>query len=173
MRLKDVLLALNNGKSEEDLAKELGMNLTVFKNKLKNAAIELDDVNKKWNYYGSDAEKSLDRDITKTVKVLGVDRAFVDRHKQTVAKVDNAVTKDSEYALFKEYIDMNNLELLAKKTFTLSEEIYDTIKGVSKKNSMKINVLINLLLERGLQFYNIPIEGKTANKGKEIRSDEK
>ncbi|MBD8070010.1 hypothetical protein [Bacillus sp. PS06] len=173
MLIKDILFALNNGKSEGDLAKELGMSLTVFKNKLRNAAIELDDVNKKWNYYGSDEEKSLDRDITKTVKVLGVDRAFVDRHKQSVAKVDNAETKDSKYELFKDYINMNNQELLAKKTFTLTEEIYDTIKGVSKKNSMKINVLINLLLERGLHFYNVPIEGKTANKGKEIRSDEK
>lgn len=172
MFIKDILFALNNGKSEEDLAKELGMNLTVFKNKLKNAAIEFEDVDKKWNYYGSDAEKSLDRDFTKTVKVLGVDRAFVDRHKQTVAKVDNAETKDSEYELFKDYIYMNNQELLAKKTFTLTEEIYDTIKGVSKKNSMKINVLINVLLGQGLRFYNIPVEEETVNKGKEIHSDE-
>ncbi|QPR67992.1 hypothetical protein I6G82_22945 [Lysinibacillus macroides] len=67
---------------------------------------------------------------------------------------------------------MNNQELLAKKTFTLTEEIYDTIKGVSKKNSMKINVLINVLLGQGLRFYNIPIEGETANKGKGIHSDE-
>ncbi|KOY81882.1 hypothetical protein I6G82_22940 [Lysinibacillus macroides] len=77
MFIKDILFALNNGKSEEDLAKELGMNLTVFKNKLKNAAIEFEDVDKKWNYYGSDVEKSLDRDFTKTVKVLGVDRALL------------------------------------------------------------------------------------------------
>lgn len=173
MLIREVLSELNNGKSEEDIAKKLGMDLNVFNNKLKNAASEFDEVNKKWNYYGSDAEKSLNRDITKTIKVLGVDRAFVDRHKQTAAKVEDVLTKDFEYALFKDYIDMNNKKLPAKKTFTLTEEIYDTIKDVSKKKSMKINVLINLLLERGLQFYNINIEDKIANKGKETHLIEK
>lgn len=172
MLLKDVLLALNNGKSEEDIAKGLGMDLKTFKTKIKNAAITFDENNKTWGYHGSDAEKSLSRDITNTIKVLGLDRAFVNRHEQS-GEIEDKQTKDFEYELFKDYIDMNSKELLAKKTFNLTEEIYDTIKHVSKKNSMKINVLINLLLERGLQFYNIPIECKIANKGKEIRSDEK
>lgn len=173
MLISEVLSNLNNGKSEEDLAKELGMDLKMLKIKLKNAACEFDDVNKKWDYYGLDAEKSLKRDVTKTIKVLGVDRAFVDRHKQSETEVDNVLTKDFEYALFKDYIDMNNQELLEKKTFTLTEEIYDTIKDVSKRNSMKINVLINLLLERGLDFYNINIEGKAIQSGKEIHSSKK
>lgn len=173
MLISEVLSELNSGKSEEDIAKELGMDLNVFNNKLKNAASKFDELNKKWNYYGADAEKSLNRDITKTIKVLGVDRAFVDRHKQSVAKVDDVLTKDFKYELFKDYINMNNKKMPAKKTFTLTTEIYDTIKDVSKKNSMKINVLINLLLEKGLQFYNITIDGEIANKGKEIRSDEK
>ncbi|CAM5198696.1 hypothetical protein UACE39S_02885 [Ureibacillus acetophenoni] len=132
--------------------------------KLKNAAVELDPVSKVWDYHGSNAEVSLNRDIKKTVKVKDVDRSYVDRHKQTT-KVKDIPKKDFdfEYTLFKDYLDANNKELNEKKTFTLNEAIYDTIKELSKKKSMKINVLINVLLAKGLRFYNIEIVEMNSN----------
>lgn len=158
MLIREVLFELNNGKSVEEMAQELGMSVTKLITKLKNAAVEFDPVSKVWDYHGSNAEESLNRDIKKTIKVKDVDRAFVDRHKQTT-KVKDIPKKDFdfEYTLFKDYLDANNKELNSKKTFTLNEAIYDTIKELSKKKSMKINVLINVLLGKGLGFYNIEI----------------
>ncbi|WP_342556958.1 hypothetical protein [Lysinibacillus sp. FSL P4-0201] len=158
MFISKVMFEMNRGKSIENMAEELGMDVIKLNTKLKNAAVEFDEVKKIWDYYGSNAEESLNRDIKKTVKVKDVDRAFVDRHKQTT-KVKDVPKKDFdfEYTLFKDYLDANNKELNSKKTFTLNEEIYDTIKELSKKKSMKINVLINVLLAKGLGFYNIEI----------------
>lgn len=158
MLISKVLFELNHGKSLENIAEELEMDVIKLNTKLKNAAIEFDEVKKIWDYYGTDAEESLKRDIKKTVKVKDVDRAFVDRHKQTT-KVKDVPKKDFdfEYTLFKDYLDANNRELNSKKTFTLNKAIYDTIKELSKKKSMKINVLINVLLAKGLGFYNIEI----------------
>lgn len=158
MLIREVLFELNNGKSVEEMAQELGMDLKKLLTKLKNAAVEFDEDKKIWDYYGSDAEESLSRDIKKTIKVKDVDRVFVDRHNEPT-KLKNAAEKDAdfEYTLFKDYIEMNNKTLKTKKTFSLTEDIYGTIKDVSKKKSMKINVLINVLLEKGLGFYKIEI----------------
>jgi len=168
MLLKEILFELKNGKSIDDMANELGMDLNKLKTKLKNAAVDYDALNKMWDYYGSDAEKSLNREIKQPIKVKDVDRAYVDRHKQTTkAKNVSKNDFDIEYTLFKDYLDTNNKPLKSKKTFTLNEEIYNTIKETSKKKSMKINVLINVLLEKGLTLYNIDIVEKNSDKDKE------
>ncbi|WP_100332638.1 hypothetical protein [Bacillus xiapuensis] len=66
--------------------------------------------------------------------------------------------RDKYLTLFRDYLEIHQDSLSEKKTFFLTENLYKTIKQLSKDKSMKINVLVNLLLTMGLDHYGIGIK---------------
>src|SRR5699024_4742055 len=69
--------------------------------------------------------------------------------------------RDKYLTLFRDYLEIHQESLTEKKTFFLTENLYYTIKELSKEKSMKINVLVNLLLTKGLDYYDICIKQKS------------
>ncbi|WP_200411021.1 hypothetical protein [Virgibacillus salexigens] len=73
-----------------------------------------------------------------------------EKHQRTNKKEHN----DKNYELYANSISVDYSLLKEKKTFFLTEEMYKTLKAVSKERSLKINVLIDVLLSKGLEYYN-------------------
>ena len=156
MLIEEVIERLNEGQEFEELAEQLGMSPTQLKIKLTNAAVECDEKSFEWVYRGIIKEKSLTRDITKTIKRLKEDKPYI---KVKENRRDYGVENRDKYlALFRDYLEIHQDSLSEKKTFFLTENLYKTIKQLSKDKSMKINVLVNLLLTMGLDHYGIGIK---------------
>ncbi|MDR4887530.1 hypothetical protein RGU12_08140 [Fredinandcohnia sp. QZ13] len=153
MKIIRVIEELNNGKPILELASELGISAKLLKTKLNNAAIEFDADTKVWKYIGPNKEISLNRDITKTIKLLAIDKPFVKRNE--INNKQSSPSCDSDYILYKDYLSGSQEKIETKKTIFFSEDIYDLIKSISKRKSLKISVLIHVLLTRGLEFYNL------------------
>lgn len=62
--------------------------------------------------------------------------------------------------MFKDYLKVDHSLLTEKKTFFLTEKMYNTIKNLSIEKSFKINALVNVLLERGLEYYKVDLKEK-------------
>ncbi|WP_100332639.1 helix-turn-helix transcriptional regulator [Bacillus xiapuensis] len=77
MLIEEVIERLNEGQKLEELAEQLGMSPTQLKLKLTNAAVEYDEKSFEWVYRGIVKEKSLTRDITKTIKRLKEDKPYI------------------------------------------------------------------------------------------------
>ncbi|MGY0694068.1 hypothetical protein ACW2QC_15020 [Virgibacillus sp. FSP13] len=153
MEIIRVIDELNNGEPISDMASELGISVKLLKTKLKNAAVSFDSDAKVWKYNGSNKEISLSRDITKTIKLLGVDKPFVNRNATNNKK--SSASYDSDYKLYKDYLAVNQEKIETKKTIFFSDDNYDTIKNISKERSLKISVLIHVLIMKGLEYYNL------------------
>ncbi|WP_251025716.1 hypothetical protein [Bacillus sp. ISL-47] len=155
MTLYDLIEELNTGKTISEIAAELGIRELDLERKVKNAAIVFEGDKKVWKYLGNAAEESLCRPVKSKIYALEVDRPFIN-NKEKYKKPKQTIDKeDYEYRMYKEYLNIDPELLTEKKTFFLSEEIYKTIKHESKKKSLKINVLLNLLLIKGLEHYKI------------------
>jgi len=153
MKLIEVIEELNNGKLVSELASELNMSRKLLKTKLNNAAVEFDADAKVWKYIGQNKEISLNRDITKTIKLLAIDKPFVKRNE--INNKQSSTSYDSDYTLYKDYLAVSQEEIETKKTIFFSEDIYELIKCISKSRSLKISVLIHVLLTKGLEFYSL------------------
>jgi len=70
MTLREVLEALNSGKTVSEIAKMINKKEEDLERKLNNAAIKYDSNERKWKYTGIDAEKSLSRVVTSRIKGL-------------------------------------------------------------------------------------------------------
>ncbi len=156
MLIEEVIERLNEGKKLEELAEQLGMSPTQLKLKLTNAAVEYDEKSFEWVYRGIVKEKSLTRDITKTIKRLKEDKPYIKVKENRRDYGDE--NRDKYLTLFRDYLEIHQDSLSEKKTFFLTENLYKTIKQLSKDKSMKINVLVNLLLTMGLDHYGIGIK---------------
>lgn len=153
MEIIRVIDEINNGKPFSDMASELGMSEKLLKTKLKNAAVEFDAESKVLKYNGSNKEISLGRDITKTVKLLSIDKPFVKKNDSNDKQSSKSL--DSDYKLYMDYLGVDQEKIDTKKTISFTEHNYDTIKNISKKRSLKISVLIHVLLMKGLEYYNL------------------
>lgn len=156
MLIEEVIERLNEGQKLEELAEQLGMSPTQLKLKLTNAAVEYDEKSFEWVYRGIVKEKSLTRDITKTIKRLKEDKPYIKVKENRRDYGDE--NRDKYLTLFRDYLEIHQDSLTEKKTFFLTENLYKTIKQLSKDKSMKINVLVNLLLTMGLDHYGIGIK---------------
>ncbi|WP_188206952.1 hypothetical protein [Alkalibacillus aidingensis] len=154
MTLQEVLNQLNDGILITEVAKRAGIDKEQkLSTKLQNAAIVYNEQNNQWNYIGNSPSISLSREVNKPIKLLKVDRPFVSReekHQRTNPKEHN----DKNYELYANSISVDYSLLKEKKTFFLTEEMYKTLKVISKERSLKINVLIDVLLSKGLEYYN-------------------
>lgn len=153
MLISEVLDFLNEGNSISDLAKKLNKPAGSLLKKLKNSCVEFDNETNEWLCSSNDKYTALNRDITKTIKVLKVDKEL---NQNQSAEVHSEIkTKDKEYELFLSYRDVDHSELTEKKSLFLTEENYELIKSICKKNSFKINGFIHVLLETGLKSFNL------------------
>jgi hypothetical protein len=155
MTFKEVIEQLNNGKTMGEVATELGIRERDLERKIKNAAIVFDEAKKEWKYLGFAAEESLTRGVSGKIVALAVDKPFIKYKEEYQQPKQTVVNEDYEYKMYKDYLNIDPSLLTEKKTFFLSEEIYKTIKQQSTIKSLKINVLINLLLFKGLEHYKI------------------
>lgn len=153
MTVIEVIEELNNGKPVLELASELNKSTKLLKTKLNNAAVEFEADTKVWKYIGPNKETSLNRDITKTIKLLAIDKPFVKRNE--LNNKQSRPSYDSDYTLYKNYLAVSQELIETKKTIFFSEDIYDLIKSISKRKSLKISVLIHVLLTKGLEFYSL------------------
>ena len=70
MTLREVLEALNSGKTVSEIAKIINKKEGDLERKLNNAAIIYDSNEREWKYTGIDEEKSLSRVVTSRIKGL-------------------------------------------------------------------------------------------------------
>ncbi|MDL0421358.1 hypothetical protein QPM05_14820 [Caldibacillus thermoamylovorans] len=157
MKLIEVLDELNNGKSLAEVASMAEVNEKDLERKLVNAAIEFDQKENEYKYKGIAPEESLNRDVKSRIVVLLVDKPFVKRIQENRTPINGDKTIDMEYRMYKDYVKVDHSKLKEKKTFFLTEEMYNTIKHLSVEKSFKINALINVLLEKGLKYYNVDL----------------
>lgn len=160
MILMEALEQLNSGKSLTEIASMAGISVKDLERKLANAAVEFDQGENEYKYKGIAPEESLNRELKSRIVVLSVDKPFIKKksdNRETKSDVENI---DIEYIMFKDYQKVDHSLLTEKKTFFLTEEMYQTIKNLSVEKSYKINALINILLEKGLEYYNINLIGK-------------
>lgn len=155
--LLEAIDLLNKGKIITEVANQAGVRANVLRNKLMNAAIKYDENERKWVYLGSDKEYSLSRKVKQRIVVYDVDEPYIE---SKVSNKNSDVTNvhDIEYELYSEYMKVDHSSLKEKKTFFLTVEMYQTIKSISRNRSLKINGLIQILLARGLEYYNLPNE---------------
>lgn len=140
--LAQVLEALNNEMTLSEVAKKLEMKLSNLESKLANAVIVKDLGTGEWLYEGGNEEESLDRHIKNKIVKLKCDKSDA---------VD--VEIDMEYELYKDCQAFKWSDLTAKKSFHLEQELFDEIKKLSLGKSIRINVLVNNLLAKGLEYY--------------------
>ncbi|MEJ9280654.1 hypothetical protein [Ureibacillus thermosphaericus] len=157
MTLMEVLEQLNNGKTKAEVASMAGISVKDLERKLANAAIEFDQEENEYQYKGTASEDSLSRDIRSRIVVLSVDKPFVKKKQENRTQIKSEETFDMEYKLFKDYLQVDHSELNEKKTFFLTEEIYNTIKHLSAEKSFKMNGLVNVLLQKGLEYYKVDL----------------
>jgi hypothetical protein len=145
-----VMEHLNTGHSISDLEQKLDISMDSLILKLKNSCVIYDEENNTWFCNSNDPEKVLNRDITKPIRGLKVDKKHNTNPPSTINK---ELASDKEYELFISYRNVNHAELTEKKSIFLKAANYDLIKSISRKNSFKINGLIHVLLEAGLESY--------------------
>lgn len=160
MKLIEALEQLNNGKSLAEVATMAGINEKDLERKLANAAIEFDQEKNEYKYKGIAPEESLSRDVKSRIVVLLVDKPFVKKKQENRTQINVEENFDLEYKMFKDYLKVDHSLLKEKKTFFLTEEMYNTIKNLSVEKSFKINALVNVLLERGLEYYKVDLKEK-------------
>lgn len=151
MTFEDVLEQLNNGKPMDEVAVNTGLSVRDLERKLVNAAIEFDEEKNLYEYKGIAPEQSLIRDVKSRIVVLQVDKPYVKKdvdNRQNKVDIKNI---DMEYILFKDYHKVDKSLLTEKKTFFLTEEMYNNIKKLSVEKSFRINALVNVLLAKGLE----------------------
>lgn len=158
MEIEKVIELLNTGKSLEEVAVIIGIDVRDLKRKLVNAAVEFDNEKKQYEYKGVAPEQSLSRDIKKKIMVLLVDKPFVIKENNKNQNNSKKETNDMEYLMFKDYQKVDQSLLTEKKTFFLAEEMYCTIKHLSIEKRFRINALINVLLAKGLEHYKIDLK---------------
>jgi hypothetical protein len=145
-----VIQLLNSGKSLQEVADELKMRVSVLEDKLSNAAVVLE--NGVWKYIGNSADKSLSRNVKNRIKVLKDDEEFVKR-KKVIKNQNENHHHDLAYDLHLKVRSLDVSKLTDKKSIFFIPDLYADLKKISKENSYKINVLINILLMKGLEFY--------------------
>lgn len=159
MTLREVLEALNSGKTVSEIAKKINKKEEDLKRKLNNAAIIYESNEKKWKYTGIDEEKSLSRVVTSRIKGLDTDKPYIENSKDK-SNQKSVLEENVDYKLYKDYLNIDHTLLNEKKTFYLSEEMYTLLKRTSREKSLKINALLSVLLEKGMEYYKIENKGK-------------
>ncbi|MYL47832.1 hypothetical protein GLV94_19530 [Virgibacillus halodenitrificans] len=146
---------LNNEIEFSEVAKGLNFSDKKLRVKLKSARVIYDEENNIWQCVSNDPATSLKRDINKSIKVLKVDREENGTGKGEIEVEGNSKNENKEYELFVSYRSVKMENLNEKKSFFLSSETYNRIKYVSKKDALKINLLIHVLLQKGLEYYEL------------------
>lgn len=150
MKIQNVIEELNQGKSIAEMTRELEFaKESLLIDKLNRAAITFNKEIKKWEYIGGNAAKSLDRDITKKIKCLTVDLPFV----QSDGKQNEQT--DDLFKLFQDYQAVKWSSLNTRKTIFFEEEFYEFLRSYSIDNGFKLNALLTVLINKGLEAYNI------------------
>ncbi|MFB4474255.1 hypothetical protein ACDI16_15220 [Oceanobacillus caeni] len=157
MTLLEVLEKLNNKKPLAEVASMAGIAPKDLERKLASAAIEYDKEDERYKYKGTALKESLRREVDKRIVVLNVDAPFVKKKVGNRKGKNTAKNIDIEYIMFKDYQKVNQSLLKEKKTFFLTEEMYSTIKTLSTSKSFRINAILNILLEKGLEYYKLDI----------------
>lgn len=147
MTLREVLEALNSGKTVSEIAKKINKKEEDLERKLNNAAIKYDSNERKWKYTGIDAEKSLSRVATSRVKGLDTDKPYIENNRDKTFQ-KSVLEENVDYILYKDYLNIDHTLLNEKKTFYLSEEMYTLLKRTSREKSLKINALLSVLLRK-------------------------
>src|SRR5699024_2423975 len=124
MLIEEVIERLNEGQKLEELAEQLGMSPTQLKLKLTNAAVEYDEKSFEWVYRGIVKEKSLTRDITKTIKRLKEDKPYIKVKENRRDYGDE--NRDKYLTLFRDYLEIHQDSLSEKKKFFLKIIKYNT-----------------------------------------------
>lgn len=149
MKIKNVIEELNKGKSIATMAKELNIQKeSLLLDKLNRAAVYFNEEIDEWEYRGGNAEKSLARDITRKIKCLTVDSAFVNED-----KLDEKT--DDLFILFQDYQSIKWSSLNTRKTVFFEGEFYEFLRNYSIENGFKLNALMTVLIKKGLEAYNI------------------
>ena len=159
MTLREVLEALNSGKTVSEIAKIINKKEEDLERKLNNAAIKYDSNERKWKYTGIDAEKSLSRVVTSRIKGLDTDKPYIENNRDKTNQ-KSVLEENVDYILYKDYLNIDHTLLIEKKTFYLSEEMYTLLKRTSREKSLKINALLSVLLEKGMESYKITNKSK-------------
>ncbi len=149
--IKEVVTLLNENSSIEDIAQKLGLRVNVLEAKLANAAIILNDEGQ-WRYIGSNKIESLSRNIYSKIYVKPFDKEFVKSQFENVKVVKEPVT-DLDYELYKNSLNIKNP--IDKKSVLFEVGLYNELKEISQKKSIKISNLINTLIEKGLEYYEL------------------
>lgn len=168
MTLNEVIVRLNNGTTIGALARELGIRERDLERKIKNAAIVFDEDKKIWRYMGIAEVESLSRGVKGKIFALEIDRPFISPKEELQHPKPTLNNADYEYRMYKDYLNIDPELQTEKKTFFLSKRVYKTLKHESTRRSLKINVMLNLLLIKGLEHYNIDF---VDNNGKEDMCD--
>lgn len=150
--LAEVLEALNDGMTISEISRYLKMKMSMIETKLINAGIINETEKGTWVYIGGNAEESLKRPIKGKVVRLKIDLPYLPI-KETIETVKDVEGIDWEYQLFKDCQIFKWQDLSAKKSFHLNQDLFNEIKQLSLDKSIKINVLVNNLLKKGLGHY--------------------
>lgn len=151
--LAGVLEALNTGMTIGEIGLQLNMKVSMIETKLANAAIINETGQGIWLYIGGNADESLKRPIKSKIVKLKIDLPYLSI-KDTNEAANNVEVIDWEYQLFKDCQTFKWQDLSAKKSFHLNQDLFDEIKQLSLDKSIKINILVNNLLKKGLEHYN-------------------
>lgn len=148
--IKEVVTILNQDNSIEDVAQKLGLRVNVLEAKLANAAVVIGKEGQ-WVYLGENEKESLARNIYKKVYVKPYDRKYV--QVEAIEIEANKPVTNLDYELYKDSLNIKNPA--NKKSVLFEEGLYDELKGVSQKKSIKMSHLINVLINKGLEYYEL------------------
>lgn len=150
MKIQNVIEELNQGKSIAEMTRELKLpKESLLIEKLNRAAVSFSEEIGKWEYRGGNAEKSLNRDITKKIKCLTVDSPFVHSDEKQNEQSDDL------FKLFQDYQAIKWSSLDTRKTIFFEEEFYEFLRSYSIESGFKLNALLTVLIKKGLEAYNI------------------
>ncbi|MEK4131271.1 hypothetical protein NYE67_16635 [Solibacillus sp. FSL W8-0474] len=147
--IKEVVTLLNEDISMEVVAQKLGLRVNVLEAKLAKAAV-VSGEDGQWIYIGENKKESLARNIYKKIYVKSYDQKYVQIY-DTIETVANEPVTNLDYELYKESLKVKNP--IHKKSVLFEEGLYDDLKEVSQKKSIKISQLINVLIKKGLDYY--------------------
>lgn len=150
--IKEVVTLLNENERIEHVAQKLEMRANVLAAKLANAAVRMDDEGK-WAYYGESENESLARNIYSRIYVKPYDQKFVQSSDDAKNDNENEMVTDLDYELYKDSLNVKTT--VDKKSVLFEEGLYEELKELSQRKSIKISNLINTLIKKGLDYYQL------------------
>ncbi|RDV35227.1 hypothetical protein [Lysinibacillus capsici] len=150
--IREVVSLLNENETIEHVAQKLEMRTNVLASKLANAAVKLNEESK-WVYLGENENESLARNIYKKIYVKPYDQKYVQSSENVENDRENEKVADLDYELYKD--SLNVKATVDKKSVLFEEKLYEELKELSQKKSIKVSNLINTLIKKGLNYYDL------------------